>query len=52
MLPGTDTSAELKVAIPKTAARCTSSEHLYDGRLFGEPLKVDAELSIEACHFM
>ena len=51
MLPGTDTSAELKVAIPKTAALLYSSEHLYDGRLFGEPLKVDAELSIEGVSF-
>jgi len=28
-----------------------SAEHLYDGRLFGEPLKVDAELSIEGVSF-
>src|SRR5215216_785736 len=36
MLPGTDTSAEVKVAIPKTATLTVpSSEHLYDRRLFG-----------------
>jgi hypothetical protein len=28
-----------------------SSEHLYDGRLFGEPLKVEAELVIEGVSF-
>ncbi len=52
MLPGTDTSTDVKVAIPKTAALTVpSSEHLYDGRLFGEPLKVEAELSIEGVSF-
>ena len=52
MLPGTDTSTDVKVAIPKTAALTVpSSEHLYDGRLFGEPLKVEAELAIEGVPF-
>jgi LmbE family N-acetylglucosaminyl deacetylase len=52
MLPGTDTSAEVKVAVPKTAALTVpSSEHLYDGRLFGEPLDVEAELMIEGVTF-
>jgi hypothetical protein len=52
MLPGTDTSTDVKVAIPRTAALTVpSSEHLYDGRLFGEPLKVEAELSIEGVPF-
>lgn len=52
MLPGTDTSAEVKVNIPKnTTLSVPSSEHLYDGRLFGEPLKVDAELTIEGVSF-
>ena len=41
MLPGTETSAELKVATPKNGGLTVpSSEHLYDGRLFGEPLTV------------
>ena len=52
MLPGTDTSAEVKVPIPKNMnLTVPSSEHLYDGRLFGEPLKVEAELSIEGVSF-
>ena len=52
MLPGTDTSAEVKVNVSKTTSLSVpSSEHLYDGRLFGEPLKVDAELSIEGVSF-
>jgi LmbE family N-acetylglucosaminyl deacetylase len=52
MLPGTDTSAEVKVNTPKnTSLTVPSSEHLYDGRLFGEPLKVEAELAIEGVSF-
>ena len=52
MLPGTETSAEVKAGIPKTTSLTVpSSEHLYDGRLFGEPLKVEAELSIEGVSF-
>ena len=52
MLPGTDTSAEVKVNVPKTMTLTVpSSEHLYDGRLFGEPLKAEAELSIEGVSF-
>ena len=52
MLPGTETSSEVKVSTPKTASLSVpSSEHLYDWRLFGEPLKVEAELSIEGVSF-
>ena len=52
MLPGTDTAAEVKVTTPKTASLTVpSSEHLYDGRLFGEPLRVDAQLAIEGVSF-
>jgi LmbE family N-acetylglucosaminyl deacetylase len=52
MLPGTDTSAEVKIKTPQnTSLTVPSSEHLYDGRLFGEPLKVEAELSIEGVPF-
>ena len=52
MLPGTDTSAEVKVNIPKTMTLTVpSSEHLYDGRLFGEPLKAEAELTVEGVSF-
>ena len=39
MLPGTETTAEVKVTTPKTASLTVpASAHLYDGRLFGEPL--------------
>ena len=52
MLPGTETAAEIKVTTPKTASLTVpASEHLYDGRLFGEPLKVEAELAIEGVSF-
>jgi hypothetical protein len=29
-----------------------SADHLYDGRLFGEPLKLEAELAIEGASFL
>lgn len=52
MLPGTETAAEVKVVTPKTARLTVpSSEHLYDGRLFGEPLRVEADLMIEGVTF-
>ena len=52
MLPGTETAAEVKVVTPKTAALTVpAAEHLYDGRLFGEPLRVEAELAIEGVSF-
>ena len=52
ILPGTETSAEVKIATPKNAALSVpASEHLYDGRLFGEPVTVEAELSIEGVPF-
>ena len=52
MLPGTDTSADVKVVTPKnTTLSVPSSEHLYDGRMFGEPLTVEAELAIEGVSF-
>lgn len=53
MLPGTETTAEVKVNTPKTASLTVpASEHLYDGRLFGEPLMVQAELAIEGVSFI
>ncbi|HSK64763.1 MAG TPA: PIG-L family deacetylase [Pyrinomonadaceae bacterium] len=53
MLPGTETTAEVKVTTPKTASLTVpSSEHLYDGRLFGEPLMIQAELAIEGVSFL
>ncbi|HEU5460034.1 MAG TPA: PIG-L family deacetylase [Pyrinomonadaceae bacterium] len=52
-LPGTEAAAEVKVTTPKTyALSVPSEEHLYDGRLFGEPLKLEAELSIEGVSFV
>jgi hypothetical protein len=52
ILPGTDTSAEVKINTPQnTNLSVPSSEHLYDGRLFGEPLKVEAELAVEGVSF-
>ncbi len=52
ILPGTETSAAIKVTTPKTASLTVpSSEHLYDGRLFGEKLNVEAELAIEGVSF-
>ena len=39
ILPGTDTSAEVRIVTPKNAQLSVpASEHLYDGRLFGEKL--------------
>jgi LmbE family N-acetylglucosaminyl deacetylase len=53
MLPGTEATAEVKVTTPKTASLTVpASEHLYDGRLFGEPLTVEAELAIEGVSFI
>lgn len=53
MLPSTETTAEVKVTTPKTTSLTVpSSEHLYDGRLFGEPLIVRAELAIEGVSFL
>ena len=52
MLPGTDTAAEVKIVTPKNAQLSVpASEHLYDGRLFGEKLTVEAELTLEGVSF-
>ena len=53
ILPGTETAAEVKVTAPQTTQLTVpSAEHLYDGRLFGEPLTVQAELMIEGVTFV
>lgn len=53
MLPGTETTAEVKVTTPKTLSLTVpAAEHLYDGRLFGEPLALEAELTIEGVSFL
>ena len=52
IIPGTETSAEIKVTTPKTyVLSVPAAEHLYDGRLFGEPLKLEAELMVEGVPF-
>ena len=53
ILPGTETAAEVKATTPKTTRLTVpSADHLYDGRLFGEPLTVEAELMIEGVSFV
>ena len=53
MLPDTDAPIEIKITPPKTASLSVpSSEHLYDGRLFGEPLRLEAELAVEGVTFV
>lgn len=53
MLPGTETAAEIKVTTPKTyVLSVPAADHLYDGRLFGEPLKLEAEVSVEGVSFV
>jgi hypothetical protein len=52
-LPGTETSADIRLTTPKNASLSVpSADHLYDGRLFGEPLKLEAELAIEGASFL
>jgi LmbE family N-acetylglucosaminyl deacetylase len=52
MLPGTETTAQIEFTTPKTASfTVPASEHLYDGKLFGEPLNAQAELSVEGVTF-
>ena len=53
IIPGTETTAEVKLTTPKTTPLTVpSAEHLYDGHLFGEPLTVEAELMIEGVSFV
>ena len=52
LLPSTDTSLDLKIAVPKSAIiSVPSSEHLYDGHLFGERIAANAALEIEGAPF-
>jgi LmbE family N-acetylglucosaminyl deacetylase len=52
MLPGTETTSQIEFTTPKTANYTVpAAEHLYDGKLFGEPLMVNAELGIEGITF-
>ncbi|HEU4767325.1 MAG TPA: hypothetical protein VFS77_08110, partial [Pyrinomonadaceae bacterium] len=53
MLPSTETSTAVDTTVPKNATLTVpASEHLYDGRLFGEPLVAEAELSMEGVTFV
>ncbi|HEX7294768.1 MAG TPA: PIG-L family deacetylase [Pyrinomonadaceae bacterium] len=53
LLPGTGTFQELIVTPPKqTPISVPSSEHLYDGQLFGSQLTVEAEMEIEGVTFL
>lgn len=53
IIPGTEATAEIKVTTPKTYVfSVPAAEHLYDGKLFGEPLKLEAEVSIEGTSFV
>ena len=50
--PGTEITEDVKVTTPKGfALSVPAAEHLYDGRLFGEPLKLEADLTIEGTSF-
>ena len=52
MLPGTDAPTEIKITLPKAASLSVpASEHLYDGRLFGAPLQLEAKLAVEGVTF-
>ena len=52
LLPDTETSQLLMVKTSKTTpVSVPAAEHLYDGRLFGEQVTVEAELEIEGVPF-
>ncbi len=52
MLPETETSGHVEVPTPRTASLTVpSADHLYDGQLFGQPLRVDADLTVEGANF-
>lgn len=52
VLPETDTSAAVEKVTPKTAPFTVPKEdHLYDGLVFGQPFRADAELEIEGAKF-
>jgi LmbE family N-acetylglucosaminyl deacetylase len=52
MLPETETSAQFEVTTPKsTPLSVPSADHLYDSRLFGQPVALNAELSVDGAPF-
>ena len=53
LLPGTATFQELVINTPKqTPISVPSSEHLYDGELFGSRLTIEAEMEIQGVPFL
>lgn len=52
LLPDTETSQQVMVKASKTAGvSVPASEHLYDGRLFGEAVVIKAQLEVEGAPF-
>lgn len=52
LLPGTETTGETDITLPATERLSVpSSEHLYDGKLFGDRLVARARLEIEGASF-
>lgn len=52
LLPATETAGETEIATPQTEPLSVpSSQHLYDGRLFGERLVGRATLEVEGAQF-
>jgi len=53
MLPETETTGHFEVTTPKRIPLSVpAADHLYDGSLFGQPLVIDAELSVEGADFL
>jgi LmbE family N-acetylglucosaminyl deacetylase len=52
MLPETETSGHIEVSTPRTASLTVpDADHLYDGQLFGQPLRVGADLTVDGANF-
>jgi len=52
MLPETETLGHIEVPTPRTASLTVpAADHLYDGQLFGQPLRVDADLTVDGANF-
>jgi LmbE family N-acetylglucosaminyl deacetylase len=52
MLPETDTDGHLDLLTPKTTSLSVpSAEHLYDGLLFGQSLKIKADVVVDGANF-
>jgi LmbE family N-acetylglucosaminyl deacetylase len=52
LLPGTEASQQLLALTPKSAKfSVPSADHLYDGRLFGDPFAVEADVEVDGARF-